>query len=1184
MGYGDSDEATVINSNTKTAYFVKEFNVANPSLYDNVTLDLMYDDGAVVYLNGVEIDRVNMPVGTVDYNTFASGNSGENALYNNSYINTLVAGTNILAIEVHQQSATSSDISFDASLVGNIAGLTSIIRGPYLQKGTEDGVTIKWRTADPTVSVLHYGSSTTALNDTIKDLNPKTDHEITLTGLNPATVYYYEIANSSFILKAADPELYFKTHPVIGSTDPVRAWILGDCGTANNNQRNVRNAYYNYAGTDHTDLMLFLGDNAYNDGTDTQYQYAIFENMYEDQMQNTIAWSCLGNHDGHSTNGATQTGPYYDIFTFPVNGESGGTASGTEAYYSFDYGNVHFIVLDSYQTSRSVGGSMYNWCESDLQNTTANWIVALFHHPPYTKGSHNSDTEGNLIDMRQNFLPLLESYGADIVLSGHSHSYERSYLLTEHYGFSSSFDAALNTYGDRGYTDGREDQSGHYEKWRQGDDAGKGAVYLTAGSSGKITGNGALNHPAMYYSVKQLGSCVMDVHEDTLRMKFLRETGVVEDYFTIIKDECDYGAMCDDLDPCTINDTLDLNCMCVGEYTDDDNDGLCIADDCDDNDAMVAGPGSACDDNDACTINDVYDANCLCAGSFVDTDGDGVCDVDDCDPADPNVFTVGAPCDDGIACTFNDITTANCECVGVLNDADGDNVCTPDDCDDNDAAVAGAGSSCDDNDPCTVSDVYDANCNCAGTFYDTDGDGVCNNDDCNVIDPNVNTIGATCDDGDPCTINDITSAACVCVGTYVDADGDGVCAADDCDDNDPAIGAVGDSCDDNDVCTVSDVLDANCNCVGTFYDSDGDGICNNDDCNVIDPNVHTVGASCDDGDPCTVNDVTTATCQCVGTLMDADGDGICTMDDCDDTDPLAGGAGTACDDGDPCTINDVYDNSCNCAGTFEDSDNDGVCNADDCDPFDPAILINTGPCDDGDPCTINDAYDANCDCVGTYTDNDGDGVCVALDCDDNDASASSTDVCGICGGSGQTFTNFPTSSIFTTGTTTVSSTMNFTTPQTGVNFTIYGIENNLGGSVADRYIEEVTILYDDENGNTMLYGVFSNVPSIQVIINNTVQSVTAILQDGENGDSGSSQMKIFFTTAVSCPVSDPCLVYMYRGNVIPDDVYEVSDSIVSDGMVPNGGSVYFKGNLISLEAGFEVEQNATFEATIEPCP
>jgi hypothetical protein len=72
LGYGDSDENTVINSNTKIAYFRNSFAVADPAAFNGVELNLIYDDGAVVYLNGNEVWRVNMPTDNITYNTFST--------------------------------------------------------------------------------------------------------------------------------------------------------------------------------------------------------------------------------------------------------------------------------------------------------------------------------------------------------------------------------------------------------------------------------------------------------------------------------------------------------------------------------------------------------------------------------------------------------------------------------------------------------------------------------------------------------------------------------------------------------------------------------------------------------------------------------------------------------------------------------------------------------------------------------------------------------------------------------------------------------------------------------------------------------------------------------------------------------------------------------------------------------
>jgi hypothetical protein len=205
---------------------------------------------------------------------------------------------------------------------------------------------------------------------------------------------------------------------------------------------------------------------------------------------------------------------------------------------------------------------MYLWCQNDLQNTMSDWIVAFWHHPAYSKGSHDSDTEGRLVEMRQNFLPLLESYGVDLVLSGHSHSYERSFFLNGHYGNSDTFDPLLHTVGITGNGNGRSDGEGAYLK---GIGSSSGATYITGGSSGQVSTSGALNHEAMYYSVADLGSCILEVDGGIMEVKFLNNEGTIGDYFTIEKElDCVTGASCDDMDVCTVNDTINEHCQCIG--------------------------------------------------------------------------------------------------------------------------------------------------------------------------------------------------------------------------------------------------------------------------------------------------------------------------------------------------------------------------------------------------------------------------------------------------------------------------------------------------------------------------------------------------------------------------------------------------------------------------------------------
>jgi hypothetical protein len=536
LGYGDGDEATVVsygpNSSAKyiTTYFRRTFSVANPAAFTSLTLRVKRDDGVVVYLNGTEVYRNNMPAGDIAYTTLASSAAGDDgATWQQATVGAggLVAGDNLLAAEIHQSSGTSSDISFDLELIGN-SGLT-LTRGPYLQMGTPGSLIVRWRTDAASDSRVKYGPSPSDLSSITDNPTLTAEHVVQLTGLTPGTTYYYSIGSTATTLAGGDPTYFFVMAPAANSQRSTRIWVLGDSGTADANAAAVRDAYYSFTGTRHTDLWLMLGDNAYNSGTDSEYQAAVY-NMYPAMLRKSVLWPTLGNHDTAGSTNPPADLPYFNMFSLPTAAEAGGLASGTEKYYSFDFGNIHFVCLDSMSSSRSTAGAMYTWLQNDLAANTKDWLIAFWHHPPYSKGSHNSDSETALIEMRTNFLPLLEQYGVDLVLAGHSHSYERSYLLDGHYGLSSTFSASHKKDGGSG----REDGSGAYRKPVLGPSPHDGAVYAVAGSSGKTSG-GTLNHPAMFISLNNLGSMILDINGNRLDAKFLRETGAIADYFTIIK-------------------------------------------------------------------------------------------------------------------------------------------------------------------------------------------------------------------------------------------------------------------------------------------------------------------------------------------------------------------------------------------------------------------------------------------------------------------------------------------------------------------------------------------------------------------------------------------------------------------------------------------------------------------------
>lgn len=147
LGFGDGDESTLLNrtntlGETNTAfYFRRKFTLSDPSAYSNLLVRIRRDDGAVVYLNEVEVFRSNLPLGPVTYATLAptfAADDGQSFFANSVSTALLLTDENILAVEVHQNALTSSDISFDLELKGNVifqpptVSITSPLNGESL--------------------------------------------------------------------------------------------------------------------------------------------------------------------------------------------------------------------------------------------------------------------------------------------------------------------------------------------------------------------------------------------------------------------------------------------------------------------------------------------------------------------------------------------------------------------------------------------------------------------------------------------------------------------------------------------------------------------------------------------------------------------------------------------------------------------------------------------------------------------------------------------------------------------------------------------------------------------------------------------------------------------------------------------------------------------------------------------
>jgi hypothetical protein len=439
-----------------------------------------------------------------------------------------------------------------------------IARGPYLQLATPTSIYVVWRTEQRIEPVVRFGRNLNDLNRQANGTNIITrvalgtnKHEVRLltnrwpdivklpklhsatpgtfqyealvSGLAPDTLYYYAVFDGEYPLTERDPSYQFRTHPLAGTPRPARFWAVGDSGTGREKQHHVHTAMLNFTAQDKRpiDFCLHLGDMAYSRGRDPEFQTRFFE-MYDVTLRNKVCWPTFGNHEGVTSRGTNGVGPYFDAYVCPTNGQAGGVPSGLESFYSFDFGRIHFISLNSHDVDRKPTGAMAKWLKRDLDRTKADWLVAYFHHPPYSKGSHDSDREKQLIEMRTHIMPILESGGVDLVLAGHSHIYERSMLMDGAYATPTVSENVILDDGD-----GDPAGDGAYRK-SGGRAPNAGTVAVVAGHGGTTLRRKA-TMPVMRKTIVEHGSVIIDINGDTLTGLMIDRFGDRRDLFRIVK-------------------------------------------------------------------------------------------------------------------------------------------------------------------------------------------------------------------------------------------------------------------------------------------------------------------------------------------------------------------------------------------------------------------------------------------------------------------------------------------------------------------------------------------------------------------------------------------------------------------------------------------------------------------------
>jgi predicted phosphodiesterase len=292
-----------------------------------------------------------------------------------------------------------------ALLARSVTAQTGLTRGPYLQSTTRDSTIVVWQTGSAGDSVVEYG--TAGFTSAITDTTLASTHVVTLTGLSTGATYQYRVKTGGTLLYTST----FATAPNAGAAfDFV---IIGDSGT-NSPEQNAVAARMNAL---QPDFILHTGDVIYPSGAAGDYDSKFFQ-PYRDLLDDAPIFPSLGNHDYGTASG----GPYLDVFYLPAN-----APANLERYYSFDWGNAHFVALDSmrlYPNTAMTDTVMLDWLQADLAASTATWKFVYFHHAPYTSGAHRNDAY--VLPVRNTLGPIFAQREVDVVFTGHDHSYERS--------------------------------------------------------------------------------------------------------------------------------------------------------------------------------------------------------------------------------------------------------------------------------------------------------------------------------------------------------------------------------------------------------------------------------------------------------------------------------------------------------------------------------------------------------------------------------------------------------------------------------------------------------------------------------------------------------------------------------------------------------------------------------------
>lgn len=388
---------------------------------------IQYDDGAIVYLNGKAIayfGGAELDVSTetnMYYLTNGSGNEGAGDPGEGNFVidpEELNKGENVIAVEVHQKTASSSDVFFAMpSLAVDVQDTSNLEQEDVILMVGSDETSrnLTWYVnhaeagkvqvakAETPDNYKEYEASVVLAND------GSYANQVTITGLEANTKYIYKLVNGDTTSEAYSFETGTGTDfsfALVG--DPQ----IGASGNAGSDAENWGITLGVIANTLKPDFLLSAGDQVNNAGSETEY-----DGYLNEILSGLASATTVGNHDS----GSEAYGQHYNLPNEST--ELGTTTAGGD--YWFVYNNTLFMGINS--NDRSTAEHKAFMEQAIAKNPDVTWKTVFFHHSIYSTASHWDDSD---IITRRNELPqVFAELDIDVVLMGHDHVYTRSKMM-----------------------------------------------------------------------------------------------------------------------------------------------------------------------------------------------------------------------------------------------------------------------------------------------------------------------------------------------------------------------------------------------------------------------------------------------------------------------------------------------------------------------------------------------------------------------------------------------------------------------------------------------------------------------------------------------------------------------------------------------------------------------------------